>query len=295
MADNNGRSKDSNDPNYTVDGDQTQTGQMPGITRLLNRKKLGLSTPSAASVPVPTPPSSPIPTAAPAQAEKVEAAPREIVISDSAETLEFELRAQIGSASPPSTEAPGEAPALSVAKVQRAKNVERRSPERLKQWNSSELSSGTTPIEKALVVLMAQGGKSSLWMELKGALPPAESTLCFGGTAFLGSREQAETWTGLKWTPGLTPDLWEQLSSVRYLEFAPPGPETLVTSSRNLIRAAFGVQINEFLLLLPAGSQQGIHGVLAVLSQVSLVTIAKRVLPVLEQYRLQQDPLKKAA
>jgi hypothetical protein len=125
-------------------------------------------------------------------------------------------------------------------------------------------------LAKGLENLFGKGAVSALFLSLTP--PPAGARAPhFSATALSGDVSRKVVWTGLKWDPSVVPAAWNYFIKVGYVELAPPGANTDQMSQRNVLRAAFGIQPNEWLLLIQIGPQNACRGALAVITKRSIV------------------------
>ncbi len=170
----------------------------------------------------------------------------------------------------------------SSLKIQRAKPREDRKPlQRLALWETRKLKAGADPLGKGLAIMLERGAFSSLFLAITP--PPAGSPVPhFTATAAVAAQAQLQIWTGLKWDPTIAPELWNQFVRSGMAELAPPGTSTDIKSNRNIVRAAFGMRSHEWLTLVRAGTAQSCRGVLALISEKSLMTELSSALPLIQ-------------
>lgn len=294
---------------FTVDsGTATQDKEMPSVTKLLNRKSLGL----APKKPVTPPPklNPPLPPQAFPSLTQEEAADhtQEIELKidlispptiEKAKTSELlltspsELSIQINSNSNEAVPlqltnntlqnetTPPEIKLSAPASSPRIQTTKRKSTEparALIQWDLATLKSGSDPLGKGIAIIFEKGAKHLLFLSI---LPPLASSPVpqFISKATVLASSKLPLWTGLKWDPSLVPDVWNQFIKTGRVEFAPPGALTIQTSHRNVIRAAFGIAPSEWLLLLRAGPADQIRGIIAIVSTQTLLTELATALP----------------
>ena len=289
-------------PAFSLDPD---TGHMPSVTRLLDRKTLSetnssIATPKPAppparppakptlkAAPPPVQPPAPAPEAAPERAASVPVEEIGINISSGA-GFELEQRAepapQTQDQENPSSEASPDGLAEAHAAPQLlalTRRVERRvAVADLVQWQMHGLRTGKDPLGKGIALLMDKGATSALFLAAITP-PPGSPVPHFNATATFGAGSKLSLWTGLKWDPVLTPDTWNKFVHAGYVELSPPGTTTNMKSARNIIRAAFGITHEEWLLLVRIGSAQICRGVLVLTSKASLVGELPAALPLL--------------
>jgi hypothetical protein len=268
---------------------------MPGVTRLLNRKKLGLSTPSATPPgapptdgnsalfkrppeppapptpepnPVPVPasmqPAPPSPPRVPEEGIALSAGPEE-----SAESL---LQTFSQNSAAPASNGPTPGPTRAIKRATPRRGAV--PTEALQLWKISDLKSGSDPLKHGLAALLESGAHAALFLAVQR--PAAGASIpTFVATAALfakGSEEvKLSLWSGMQWNPAVLADFWNPFLREGYVELSPPGTVTNAMSNRNLVRAAFGVSNDEWLTLLRAGPASGCRGTLVLLSRASLL------------------------
>lgn len=309
MADNKAPKK-SGTSSFTVDHDSTGVVDMPSVTKLLNRKSLELSGSSkpdskagpnspppipptefsqAAPPPlVPPPASEPtaivldVPSAAPSSTAAPPSSsggqPGEITLSISDSDVPLQLESSGGApASPHSASATSPA----TAKVQAAKpRPERRTATRLVLWDVKQLKNGPDPLGRGLSSLIDKGVQASLFLAITSA-PAGSPVPHFNASAAIAGSDRLRVWTGLKWDPTVVPELWNLFVRTGHVELSPPGTQTNIKSNRNVVRAAFGVNQSEWLLLVRAGPASHCRGVLALITQRSLLTELQAAIPLI--------------
>ena len=146
-------------------------------------------------------------------------------------------------------------------------------PQSLEIWETGMMDQSTDPVAQALKIFFDQGARSVLYLTMTPNPPTTIPLFVSSATLLPGMR--LETWTGMKWDPTLTPEVWNDLLKEGFLEYSPPADSTVATSPRNVLRAAFGLEPNEWLLLTGVGPQPYFRGILALLSEESLAGILK--------------------
>lgn len=306
---------------FTVDSENTGLTEMPSITRLLNRKKLNKSntykeTPAEKKPPSPppTPPQkTPPPPAIEEQLFDLEPeakpedppenpkkdSPDEINLSDPSGGFEIELSGSDSSPQetpPPTPQVPKKedlkselkpsppAPSESTPVLKKApiKPKETGLKKRLILWDKNLLEKNPDPLAKGLVQLLKNGVNGVVFLAI--VAPPEGSPVPhFVGTAAHASPDRLSLWNGIHWDPTVVPDLWNKFVNLGIAELGPPGSETLKTSNRNVVRAAFGVNSDEWLTLVRTGPQHACRGVLALISNDSVQSAIQAALPLLTQ------------
>ena len=252
---------------FTFDAERTGSVDVPSVTKLLNRKSLGM--PEASAVPKNFNVSPDLklaatqPSKAPAQDQ-----PIPIEVSVSADAVPFELTGNIQiSVSEGGSQ---KAPAPPVAKVQLAVIREHKDLVQLILWDQVQMKGGADPLGRGIAALFEKGAHSALFLSIRAA----DQTLGvpkFMASACVQPGMKQVLWTGLQWDPKVVPELWNHFIKAGFVELAPPGNLTNEKSTRNVVRGAFGLQKEEWLLLVRAGPPNQCRGVLALLSTRSLV------------------------
>ncbi|MCM2322475.1 MAG: hypothetical protein NDJ90_04355 [Oligoflexia bacterium] len=220
--------------------------EMPSITKLLNRKKLDAKPPAAP----------------PSRATKLPPKPE---ISKGADFTRPALPESVPEAPLEASAASPNFTPASIHRVSRSKRRQAASP--LIQWHLSQLQNGKDPLGLGIAYLLDHGATAALFL----AFRPEGTVNRFIATAYTGATTKLTLWNGLQWDPSIAPSLWNYFVKSGYLELPPPGTTTNQMSDRNVIRAAFGVQGTEWLLLLRAGPNESCRGVVAILSPKSLL------------------------
>lgn len=242
---------------FTVDHENTGIAEMPSVTRLLNRKKLGLK-----STPSPEPPATPPPLPeAITHSEPQNGAPMEIEISaDLAPSTANKIKAAIRSTARPAG----------------------KGAEKLITWELAILRAGADPLGKALALVLPKPAQSALFLSAeirKGATAP----LFKAKAAVLPEPKRAALWNGLQWDPQSLPELWNAFLKAGIVELPPPGSITIVESVRNGVRGAFGIGPDEHLTLILAGSPKACRGIVILTSKAPLGQSLGEALPLFRQ------------
>ncbi|MCC7441430.1 MAG: hypothetical protein IT285_07345 [Bdellovibrionales bacterium] len=175
-------------------------------------------------------------------------------------------------------EAPNED--TSTTRIQPGRRKAVKLPE-LGKWTAAQLKGNPDPMAQALGKLLTQGVTSALYLPMKP--PPAgQKVPYFEGSAFIGSPFKERVWRGLKWDPKVVPQLWNVFLKTGLVELTPPGNHTVATSNRNVVRAAFGISLEEYLILVRVGSLKACRGVLALVSQQSVLREVEALVSTLE-------------
>jgi hypothetical protein len=294
---------------FTTDPNDGDTGNMPSVTRLLNRKSLGLLRSKAASSPPsrpiekpPLPPkggdfeespeieslaveSTPTITSEnPGIGSGGQGQPRAISLSISADDTPIQLTSALESAGAEVEEPAKAAPKPAAQKqsimkptlkIQQAIRKPQISP--LIIWDPNQLDAGTDPLGKGILQLLRKGAHSALFLAITPPAPGGQPI--FIATAAVLAQQNLNIWTGLRWNPALTPEIWNPFLQTGWIEFPPPSAMTVQSSLRNIIRVAFGISPTEWLLLLRAGPPNHCRGAVAILSKESLISRLTEALP----------------
>jgi hypothetical protein len=164
---------------------------------------------------------------------------------------------------------PNHGPSVKIQTV-KPRNTDARSAQRIALWELKQLKNGPDPLGQGLALMIERGAREALFLALQA--PPAGSPVPhFVAAAAIAPRERLKLWTGLKWDPTVVPSLWNLFVRSGHAELPPPGAETDIASNRNVVRAAFGVEQDEWLLLVRAGPIDQCRGVIALVSDRSML------------------------
>lgn len=248
---------------YTVDHDSSGVFTMPSITLLLNRKTFTVSRSSPSTEPtksgkvLPIPPPLTLPTSATTPAITHAGADEGTLLVESSS-------GQNHAASPPTPKA-----AVRVQTIKR-QPAEKRGAQRVTLWDIKQLKCGADPLGKGLAILVERGVREALFLSITE--PPAGSPVPhFLASAAIAPRNRLKLWTGLRWDPTIVPALWNLFVRTGHAELPPPGAETDIASNRNVVRAAFGTNHDEWLLLVRVGILENCRGVLCLVSDQSML------------------------
>jgi hypothetical protein len=224
----------SNSP-FTLDNHGGEPIAMPSVTKLLNRKKLGLSPISENSTqtvtrPKVTPP--PIKPAAPL---------------------------------------PGSAPGQ-VA-IQRVRPRQRQSNQRSKlaKWDREKLSQARDTFQRAVYYLLQKGAQQVLLLTPPDPVTDPRAEVNFQALCAFASEEKDQLWGGLSLTPSLIPDIWEKLFTKGIFEIVPSVSLKAKNESEAFLIRAFGLKPTEFFILIRCGAPNACTGLLGIVSTHSLV------------------------
>ena len=313
---------DGNATSFTVDSDSTGLAEMPSITQLLNRKKLGISKGSKKSTP-PNPDTEPltIPPPPPAIPESISppqyvpeapsidapppylgspsisvsetsapaAPPAPVSLSTPAGSFQLESTVRPNDSALPSkglqptpleveTSQPRTVSPAEVKVTRAARRGERAVPE-LAVWDLSQLRGGQDPLGKSLVQLFDQKSASCALFLSISPPPPGSPVPHFLASAAVLPKQKLALWAGLKWDPTVVPELWNYFIRAGHVELSPPGTMTNVTSTRNVVRGAFGIDKNEWLTLVRVGPAESCRGVVALISSKGILGQVQAILP----------------
>jgi hypothetical protein len=209
--------------------------------------------------------------------------------------LELEIQNNSGTESVRQNPVEPPSPTATV-RVQTAKprTAEQRSVQRMTLWDIKQLKSGNDPLGKGLAILLERGARHALFLSLVAA-PAGSPVPHFLASAAIAPRERLKLWTGLRWDPTIVPSLWNLFVRTGHAELPPPGAETDISSNRNVVRAAFGVGHDEWLLLVRTGPVNQCRGVLAVVSDRSMLQALVAASPLLGSPIGAATPSKKAS
>jgi len=258
-------------------------GSMPSVTKLLYRNNLeaeiknkkGTKQPSQVST-VTTAPPAPKSKAAVATSTGIaisETAPESLEMPEpDAVVDENPKKLDIPDAVATTEPVPEAQPEPQPSKVPVLKPAKRKPPRaQLIRWDLATLKTGTDPLAKGLADLFQSGQvNAALFLSI---LPPPEGSPAphFMSTAAVNPQGRSRLWAGLKWDPSLTPMVWNAIVKTASAELPPPGTSTNLQSSRNVTRSSFGVEPEEWLMLVRVGTPQNCRGILVILSKVSLI------------------------
>jgi hypothetical protein len=258
---------------FTVDNDLTGGGDMPSVTRLLNRKSLSISQPYTQAAPPPKPPAVCKPPPSP---PPFSAGPD--IISIDTETITHELEQSINSNMENASDTPQSGQPQAQIKRSSRKNQASHGAQ-LIVWQRGELSGSADPLSKGIATLLDAGAQCALFLSITP--PPSGCQVPhFKASAVVAApTSKISVWTGMKWDPTVAPDAWNYFVKTGFIELAPPGTLTNMKSNRNIIRAAFGIGKNEYLILVRAGPPTTCRGVLAIVASSSMQTKLAAAIP----------------
>jgi len=288
-------------PSFTVDNERTSLVDVPSVTKLLNRKSLedrykkeGLKS----VTPPPTPPPPMVQSVAPApstpeqqpaevhEIQIVESPPPEMSVESksdptdlSGEGTHFELPPP----SPPHLEEPQHPESSSIAPViQLSQRKQRVTSSELIVWTLPQLQSSSDRLGQAIHQLIEKGATQALFL---GIVPPSPNSKAprFEAKAVVQAEDKLHLWTGLTWDPSLIPAIWNYFIKTGQLELSPPGQQTNVISNRNMLRGAFGIAGGEYLTIVRVGPAQKCRGVIALVSNQSILQNILDVMRILDQ------------
>lgn len=275
---------------FTHDSENSNAQEVPSISLLLNRKKLRARLDEKPEAPLPETewqkdlPPEPTQALDPAQVELE----NQVMKSEVSLILEAPQGLQLHVESPGAAVTPESATPVRVidapealsprAKIHRAPKREGARAKKLLEWSLESFSKSPDPLARALAVLVPKGVSAGVFLAIQP--PSAEGkTPHFSAAAAFADKSRMRTWKGLIWDPTLLPDLWNQFIHSGNVELPPPGANTTITSARNVVRSAFGVEPGEWITLLRVGPPNACRGVLALISTQSLQKALGPVLP----------------
>ncbi len=159
-------------------------------------------------------------------------------------------------------------PSSTPPQIQRSRRKAEQLPD-LIAWPIDQLQAGKDPLGRGIYQAIQKGATSVLFLRISPSPGPVP---IFIATAVVQGQDKLAIWSGLKWNPAIVPEMWNYFVQSGRVELSPPGTNTNQNSHRNVVRSAFGIQKNEFLLLVRAGPPQGCRGVVALISTQSLMT-----------------------
>jgi hypothetical protein len=168
-------------------------------------------------------------------------------------------------------------------KIQTVKRKAAAKPARtLIPWTAATLKGSADPLARGITALLEKGSKKALFLVMS-APAPGQTLPQFVASAAVGAGEHAAIWTGLRWDPRVVPDLWNHFVKAGVVELPPPGTNTVLTSARNVVRAAFGVTGEDWLTLTRVGPLEQCRGVLVTISGASVLGPVRAILPLISQ------------
>jgi hypothetical protein len=175
------------------------------------------------------------------------------------------------------------APVVSVKVQPASRRGDRKPAAELVQWELPRLKAGIDPLGQGLAQLFDKGVSAALFLAITPP-PPGSPVPHFLASAAVLPRgaDKTELWTGLKWDPTVVPELWNYFIRAGMVELSPPGTMTNITSNRNVVRGAFGVGKDEWLILVRAGTADSCRGVVALISRKTILPAVNSVLSLLQ-------------
>lgn len=220
---------------YTKDFGNPFSEEMPSVSRLLNRKMLGVTK-----------------TYDPAKDARKQEPPK----APKPKSVEFQIERN---------ERPSPPPAQAQSKIQPFNRKKQIGPTpALAAWEKTQLQATSDPMAKGLLMLLDRGANAALFLAASG---PS----IFAASAALGADKRSRIWKGLNWEPSVVPEVWSYFEQTGFVELSPPGTMTNVGSHRNVVREAFGVDKGEWLTLVRVGTASSCRGVLALVSTRSIL------------------------
>ena len=159
-------------------------------------------------------------------------------------------------------------------------------------WPATGMATHAHPVVPHLAGLFEHGTTSALIFSLQGGTVYRISGL-------IEPKKREGVWSGMRWDVSWLPDLWKNLSRTGSIELSPPpfGKLNNPSSSRNVLRGAFGVSTDEWLTLVQIGSGESCQGIVALTSKKSLQPALDTAKSRLKNIKTQASgaPLKAAA
>ena len=149
-------------------------------------------------------------------------------------------------------------------------------------WTLDKLRSSVEPIQQGISVMFQKGTASALFLTIHPP-QPGSPLPHFIGYATVGSVAKESIWTGLQWNPVSVPKIWNQFVREGYIELPPSANREY--NHPNLVRAAYGVSPNEWLLLARVGTEKACRGIIAFVSKETMTPYLRTVLPMLATSR----------
>ena len=178
----NKKNKENQEDAYTVDADKTGMMDVPGLTKLLNRKSLRVPAPpkeeKAQEKSEKSPPQF--------EGKEVPQAPPEPAIEISA--------AENDTKENPPKEKPKTTLVQPAKKRQKTKEIRK-----LIHWETKTLQNSDDPLGKAIYYLMHNGAQCGLFLNLSVSASKADAPIFKPLAAVEAQPEQEELWSGMSW------------------------------------------------------------------------------------------------
>jgi hypothetical protein len=178
-----------------------------------------------------------------------------------------------------------------VSKVTAIQKGSRRSTAKsapLAEWKPSELNQSPDSMKQAIHALYdVKLIQSALYLENAPTVSGGVATPSFVAVAAVSAKAKHTIWKGLQWDPQVFPEVWKVLTTKGYAEFQP--------GIRNANCAVFAVDGMSWLTLIRVGSTDRCEGLVAIISQASLVLPLSKVLHHFTKESMSFAPKKKAA
>lgn len=162
-----------------------------------------------------------------------------------------------------------DAPTASKLQVIPAKKGERRSIERINAWSREMLNGSKDAVGTGLRELLASGASSGVYLVMKAPEQGAKAP-SFAASGGHGKRPQLRVWTGLKWKPDSTPELWNEFVKNGFFELEPSRGSTDPGSARSELRRALGAEASQWISVYRVGPADACKGAIVVYSGKSL-------------------------
>ncbi|MBN20715.1 MAG: hypothetical protein CL678_05440 [Bdellovibrionaceae bacterium] len=143
------------------------------------------------------------------------------------------------------------------------------------RWNKEQFQKNNDSLAKAIQNFLDHSVEAVLYLQMAKGLKKEDSPEFSAKAAYFTESKFNLYWRGLHWNPQIVPEIWPPFLKEGCVEFSPPGTKTVPTSSRNIIRQAFGVGTNQWLTLVRVGSVNQCKGVLALISPDSIRSVVE--------------------
>jgi hypothetical protein len=165
---------------------------------------------------------------------------------------------------------PSSLPSTGAPRIQAAPRRSAKAVQKLIQWELTQLRAGKDPLGLGIAVMLQKGAVSALFLSITQPTQPSPVPL-FISTAAVQPQNKLALWTGLSWDPRVAPEMWNQFVKTGVIELGPPSENTNQGSNRNILRTAFGINPNEWLILIRVGPEVRCRGVVALISNKSIL------------------------
>lgn len=127
------------------------------------------------------------------------------------------------------------------------------------QWNVPALQKARDPFHQGVLYLIENGAKQALLL-----CPQASSTVLFEANSAYDPQAKEAIWSGLTFDPAWMGDLAELFLKMGYIELTPEREEN------SFLASTFGIEKNEWALLVRCGSPKACTGILILVSNQSI-------------------------